>query len=113
MTDVDRNLDRMHELDFNGWNTADWDGVFAHMHTEDVVVDMKGMPVTHGIEEHIEAMKNYVSSAGGSVPQIIAQPIRFGSGEWTCVVGEFEDGSRMVTVAHWKDGAIAEELIWI
>jgi hypothetical protein len=26
--------------------------------------------------------------------------------------GWFEDGSRMVTVAKWRDGAIAEEYIW-
>jgi hypothetical protein len=25
---------------------------------------------------------------------------------------QFEDGSRMVTVAKWRDGAIAEEYIW-
>ena len=37
----------------------------------------------------------------------------FGSGDWTCVVGEFENGSRMVTVAKWRDGAIAEEYIWM
>jgi hypothetical protein len=29
------------------------------------------------------------------------------------VVGEFENGSRMVTVAKWRDGAIAEEYIWL
>jgi hypothetical protein len=28
------------------------------------------------------------------------------------VVGEFEGGGRMVTVARWSDGAIAEEYIW-
>jgi hypothetical protein len=29
------------------------------------------------------------------------------------VVGEIEGGSRMVTVAKWRDGAIAEEYIWM
>jgi hypothetical protein len=29
----------------------------------------------------------------------------------TCVVGELESCSRMVT-AKWRDGAIAEEYIW-
>jgi hypothetical protein len=29
------------------------------------------------------------------------------------VVGEFEGGGRMVTVAKWGDGAIAEEYIWM
>jgi phage/plasmid primase-like uncharacterized protein len=42
-----------------------------------------------------------------------SHPIAFGSGEWTCVVGEFGDGTRMVTVVKWRDGAIAEEYIWI
>jgi len=28
-------------------------------------------------------------------------------------VGEFENGSRIVTVAKWRDGAIAEEYIWM
>jgi hypothetical protein len=109
---VASNLQGMDDLDFTGWNNADWDGVFAHHHTSDVLVDWKGQAPTHGIEEHIDAMKAYVDSAGGTPPQITAHPIAFGSGEWTCVVGEFEGGSRMVTVARWQDGAIAEEYIW-
>ena len=31
----------------------------------------------------------------------------------TRVVGEIEGGQRMVTVAKWRDGAIAEEYIWM
>jgi hypothetical protein len=110
---VDRNLQGMEDLDFVGWNNADWTGVFAHHHTGDVLVDWQGQPVTHGIEEHIEAMKSYVEQTGsGAPPQITSHPIKFGSGEWTCVIGEFENGARMVTVAKWRDGAIAEEYIW-
>jgi hypothetical protein len=109
---VSANLQGMDDLDFTGWNGADWRGVFAAHHTVDVLVDWKGQPVTHGVEEHIAAMKAYVDSAGGAPPQITSHPIKFGSGEWTCVVGEFEGGGRMVTVARWVDGAIAEEYIW-
>ena len=29
------------------------------------------------------------------------------------MVGEFEGGGQMVTVAKWRDGAIAEEYIWL
>jgi hypothetical protein len=29
------------------------------------------------------------------------------------VVGEFEAGGWMVTVAKWRDGAIAEEYVWM
>lgn len=109
---VESNLQGMDDLDFTGWNNADWHGVFADHHTEDVYVGWKGQDPTRGIEEHIEAMKAYVESAGGAPPRITSHPIKFGSGEWTCVVGEFEGGGRMVTVAKWRDGAIAEEYIW-
>ena len=111
--EVTRNLQGMDELDFQGWNRADWPGVFAHYHTDDVLVEVKGQPPTHGLQEHIEAMKALVESTGGTPTQIASHPIRFGSGEWTCVVGEFEGGGRMVTVATWRDGAIAEEYIWL
>jgi hypothetical protein len=110
---VARNLDSMDELDFTGWNGADWEGAFARCHTEDVLVDVQGQPPTHGIREHIEAMKAFVESLGGVPIQVKSHPIRFGSGEWTCVVGELEGSSRMVTVARWRNGAIAEEYIWM
>jgi hypothetical protein len=111
--EVTRNLKSMDELDFKGWNGADWHGLFARYHTGDVLVDVHGQPVTHGIEEHIDAMKALVRATGGTPAQIRSHPIGFGSGEWTCVVGEFEGGGRMVTVAKWRDGAIAEEYIWM
>ena len=110
--EVEGNLKGMDDLDFVGWNNADWQGVFADHHTNDVIVDWRGQAPTHGIKQHIDAMKAYVESAGGTPPQITSHPIKFGSGEWTCVVGEFEDGGRMVTVAKWRDGAITEEYIW-
>lgn len=114
MTDdeVLRNLSSMEELDFKGFNAADWHGVFARYHTDDVLVEVHGQPPTHGIEQHIEAVKGLVESVGGGL-QIMSHQIRFGSGEWTCVVGELEGGNKMVTVARWRDGAIAEEYIWV
>ena len=33
---VTAKLKGMDDLDFTGWNNADWQGVFAHHHTEDV-----------------------------------------------------------------------------
>ena len=106
-----KNLKGMDDLDFTGWNGADWNGVFARHHTDDVYVDWKGQKPTRGRQAHIDAMKAYVQSVGGKPPQIVSHPIGFGSGEWTCVIGEFENGERMVTVAKWRDGAIAEEYI--
>ena len=110
---VVRNLQRMDELDFSGWNDADWEGVFTRNHTDDVLVDVHGQAATHGIGEHVEAMKAFVASTGGVPLQVKSHPIGFGSGDWTCVVGELENGSRMVTLARWQDGAIAEEYIWL
>src|SRR5437879_13835479 len=93
---VARNLQRMDELDFAGWNQADWEGVFTRYHTDDVVVDVHGKDSTHGIREHIEAMKAFVESTGGVTTQVKPTPIRFGSGDWCCVGGEARDGGRMV-----------------
>jgi hypothetical protein len=45
---VTANLKGMDDLDFDGWNKADWNGVFARHHTGDVLVDWKGQPTTHG-----------------------------------------------------------------
>jgi len=39
---VRSNLNGMDDLDFTGWNNADWNGVFAHHHTGNVFVDWKG-----------------------------------------------------------------------
>jgi uncharacterized Rossmann fold enzyme len=110
---VKRNLRRMDELDFAGWNKADWEGVFTRHHNADVLVEVHGQKSTHGIREHVEAMKAFVASTGGTPVQVKSHPIGFGSGDWTCVVGELENGSRMVTLARWRDGAIVEEHIWL
>ena len=48
--EVTRNLNSMDDLDFTAWNGADWHGLFAHYHTDDVLVDVHGQPPTHGIE---------------------------------------------------------------
>jgi hypothetical protein len=87
--------------------------LFARYHTDDVLVEVHGQPRTRGIKEHIDAMKAIVETTGGTPAQLKSHPISFGSGEWTCVVGEFENGNRMVTVAKWRDGAIAEEYLWL
>ena len=61
---VAHKLERMDELDFAGWNGADWEGVFTRYHTDDVLVDVHGQAPTHGIREHIQAMKAFVESTG-------------------------------------------------
>ena len=48
---VKANLKGMDDLDFVGWNNADWNGVFAHHHTKDVVVDWKGQAPTRMVRK--------------------------------------------------------------
>ena len=109
---VAHNLERMDELDFAGWNGADWEGVFTRYHTDDVLVEVHGQAPTHGIREHIQAMKAFVESTGGAPPgQVSSHPVRIRRLDLRG--RRLEDGSRMVTVAKWRDGAIAEEYIWI
>jgi hypothetical protein len=58
------------------------------------------------LREFIELAK-LAHQAGGRCPRrITSHPISFRSGEWTCAIGEFDDGSRrMVTVAKWRNWA--------
>jgi SnoaL-like protein len=109
---IRQNLKSMDHLDFTAWNTPDWD-LFRQLHTADVHVEVSGQEVTHGINAHVDAMKSLIEQSGGQPMQVQSHPISFGSGEWTCVVGEFASGARMVTVAKWHDGAIVEEYIWL
>ena len=110
---VKSNLEGMDDLDFTGWNNADWNGVFADHHTEDVLVDWKGQPPTYGHtgahrrDEGLRRLR-WRNPASDHVSSDFIWIWKSG----TCVIGEFEGGGRMVTVAKWVDGAIAEEYIW-
>ena len=87
---------------------------------------------TSGIEKHIEYLKAmFVYSPDTSIK---VHPVKFGSGEWTSVIGVMTgtftkpmpigDGKfiqptgkkfslNMCTVGHWKDGVMIEEwLFW-
>ena len=50
-------------------SSTSWDGtaptghgVFAHYHTDDLLVDVHGQAQTHGIQEHIDAMRAFVET---------------------------------------------------
>ena len=70
--EVPRNLSSMDDLDFRAWNGADWHGLFARYHTDDVFVDVHGQPPTHGIEWTVPA----------SVDTRFSCPIRRESEKW-------------------------------
>jgi hypothetical protein len=108
-TQEDKNIAEFDRLDFVGWNGPDWD-VFRELHTEDVKVDMAGQH-TEGIEAHVAMCKQIIEQMPDA--KIANHPIKIAQGEWTAVVGEMANGQRMVTVAKWRDGAIAEEFIFM
>lgn len=56
------------------------------------MVDWKGQEPIRGIQGHIDAMKALSSRSGHASSRA---------------------AGRMVTVAKWRDGAIAEEYIWV
>ncbi|WP_448641685.1 hypothetical protein [Geodermatophilus sp. URMC 63] len=45
--------------------------------------------------------------------EVVGHPVTIAQGDWTAVVGELMGGQRMVTVARWRDDAIAEELVFL
>lgn len=112
------NLDRFDKLDFEAWNENNWT-LYKEIHSPDVlVVDFDGK-VTKGIEQHLKWSNESQSSAPST---IIAHPIKIGVGNWTAVTGNITGtipstgesfNSTMVTVAHWKDGRIVEEYLFM
>jgi hypothetical protein len=112
------NLDRFDHLDFDAWNNRNWT-LFQEIHSPDVlVVDFNGN-VTKGIEQHLQWANKSLSTTPST---ILAHPIKIAAGNWTAVTGNLMQtnlstgesfNNTMVTVAHWKDGRIIEEYLFI
>lgn len=105
----DEHLHLFDKLDFEGWNGPDWE-LFRSLHTDDVIVEMMGER-TEGIEAHLAVCQAYIEATADYT--IRSHPIQFGSGEWTCGVGQLAGGYQMVTVAKWRDKKICEEYIFM
>ena len=105
------NLDRFDKLDFEAWNNRNWT-LFREIHSPDVlVVDFNGN-TTRGIEQHLQWAMAAVSAAPES-SKVLAHPIKIAAGDWTAVTGTLPGNLTMITVAHWKDGRIAEEYLFL
>ena len=104
------NLGRFDKLDFEAWNNRNWT-LFREIHAPDVlVVDFNGN-TTRGIEQHVQWAMAAISAAPDS--RILAHPIKIAAGNWTAATGILPGNITMVTVAHWKDGRIAEEYLFM
>ena len=104
------NLDRFDKLDFEAWNNRNWT-LFREIHGPDVlVVDFNGN-TTRGIDTLVKWAIVAVSAAPDS--KILAHPIKIAAGNWTAVTGTLPGNITMVTVAHWNNGRIAEEYLFM
>jgi hypothetical protein len=128
---IAKNLETFDTLDYVVFSNQEW--VRLHeSHSNDVKVNWPDGHHTNGIGKHIEDLKAMFVYAPDT--KIKVHPIKFGSGEFTCVIGVMTgtftkqmpvgDGKfiqptgksfslNMCTVGHWKDGVMIEEwLFW-
>ena len=128
---VEKNLETFDELDFTVFSNQEWSR-FHESHSKDVLVNWPDGHQTSGLEKHIEDLKAMFVYAPDT--SIKVHPIKFGSGEFTSVIGvmtgtftkpmpigngKFIEPTgkkfsiNMCTVGHWKDGVMIEEwLFW-
>jgi predicted ester cyclase len=128
---VAAHLKTFDELDFDVFSNQKWDRL-SESHADDIVVTWPDGHQTKGIAKHIEDLKAMFVYAPDT--RIKIHPIKFGSGEWTCVTGVMTgtfsrpmptpDGKTiaptgkpfkisMATIGQWKNGKmIAESLFW-
>lgn len=104
-----RHLELMDRLDYEGWNTQNWD-VFTEVHSEDVTSRGFGQATT-GITPHVDYVRPI--RAAHSEYTIESHPIRIAVGDWTVVTGRFTNGQTMATIARWVDDRIAEEFVFV
>ncbi|HSB34690.1 MAG TPA: ester cyclase [Nitrospirota bacterium] len=128
---VAKHLKTFDELDYDVFSNQKWDRL-SESHADDIVVTWPDGHETKGIAKHIEDLKAmFVYAPDTSIKE---HPVRFGSGEWTCVTGVMTgtfskpmpigDGKTipptgkkfklaMATIGHWKDGKMDHEwLFW-
>ena len=118
-------------LDLQVFTHQQWERLHES-HSQDVKVHWPDGHVTEGLAKHIEDLKALFVYAPDTRIQV--HPIKFGSGEWTSVIGVMEGtfsrpmpgaNGKMVpptnkafkitmcTVGHWKGGVMDEEyLFW-
>lgn len=129
---VATNLATFDDLDFNVFSNQRWDEL-SKSHSKDIIVHWPDGRETRGLEQHIADLKAMFVYAPDT--RIKEHPIKFGSGEWTSVVGFMEgtftapmptpDGKKipptgksfriiMNTVGRWNaQGTMDEEyLFW-
>jgi hypothetical protein len=128
---TEERLRRFDSLDFVFYNHQQWDSL-AISHADNIKVYYPDGTVTDGLfPQHIDKLKPLFAFAPDT--RITTHPVRFGSGDWTAVIGEMEGTFsrpmdmggkviqptgkkfrlRMCTVGKWRgDKMVEEHLFW-
>lgn len=129
---TNKNLETFDTLDFDVYTHQKWDRM-GESHAKDILVHYPDGSTTKGLDAHIDVLKMMFVFAPDT--HIDVHPVRFGSGEWTGVIGVMEGtfskpmpigGGKtiaptgkafkltMATLGHWtKAGVMDEEyLFW-
>ena len=99
-----------HELDFEAWNNRNWP-LFEELHSPDVLVVNFNGNTTRGIDQHLQWAMAAVSAQPES--RVLAHPIKIAAGDWKAVTGALPGNLTAVTIAHWEDGRITEEYLFL
>lgn len=125
-----RNIQKFDTLDFDVFSNQKWNRL-SESHADDIVVSWPDGHDTHGIERHIEDLKQLFVHAPDTAIKV--HPIRVANGDWTAVTGimtgtftrpmQMPDGSMiqptgkkfslpMATIGHWKNGKMDHEWLY-
>ena len=128
---TDMRLLRFDTLDYKFYSSQDWKN-FNVSHDDNIKVYYPDGKITTGLNpQHIDMLTPMFVFAPDT--KIKNHPVRFGSGDWTCVIGEMEgtfskpmpigEGKTieptkktfklsMATIGHWKGGKMIEEFLF-
>jgi hypothetical protein len=129
--EVEKHIKTFDDLDFRVFSGQKWEDL-DKSHAKDILVHWPDGHTTTGMETHIRDLAAMFVFAPDN--RIRKHPVKFGSGEWTAVIGEMEgtfskpmplpDGRTipptgksykipMCTIGRWKGGVMVEEyLFW-
>ena len=118
-------------LDFEFYTNQKWEG-FSQSHTDDIVVYNADGSISKGLyPNHIDDLKPMFVFAPDT--KIKTHPVKFGTGDWTAVIGELEGtftepmpiGAgksipptgkkfklKMATIGHWDGTKMTEEYLF-
>lgn len=129
---TEERLRRMDSLDFQFYSNQAWDSLSISHDANIKAYYPDGTTTTGLFPEHIDMLKPMFVFSPET--KALSHPVKFGTGDWTCVIGEVEGifsnsmpvgngkvipptGKKfrfsMCTVGRWKNGKMIEEyLFW-